>query len=447
MVVFGRVGSQVAGSVTVMGPAVNLACRLEQAAERDQILISEETWKLVEPVFLCRPLDPLKLKGIPGEVKNFAVQGVRGASGVRRGDHPRIPLIGREPELKQIGEMVALARQGQGRVLSISGEAGIGKSRLIEEARRNLMQGFVQLETACLSYASVIGFFPFQQLLRRMIHLEPENDLSTAREKLRKHLSHFEEENLGQWEDQYIALLGFDPPGADRVSSAQWKREIHHALARLFFQSAGKAPLALVVEDLQWADPSTEEFLEYLTERIQNSSLLGCLLHRRDFELRWPASCSNLHRIHLGPLPEAEGEKLVRSLLDSPTLPDRFREAVLRRAEHNPLFIEEVIRKLISEEVLVHRGGKWEQTRPLSEELVPETLLSIIQARIDRLDGATRQVLQAGSVIGQRFSMPLLEFMEIVREGLRDKLLTWKAWNSCISGLTGIASITSFITR
>lgn len=424
LVVFGRVGSRGAGSVTVMGPAVNLACRLEQAAERDQILISEETWKLVEPVFLCHPAGPLKLKGIPGEVKAYTVQGIRGESGGRRGDHPRTPLIGREPELKRIGEIVESVRQKRGQVLSISGEAGIGKSRLMEEARKNLMLGFIQLETACLSYASVIGFFPFQQLLRRMIHLEPEDDLSTAREKLRKHLNHFEGEDLGQWEDRYIAVLGFDPPAAERVSAAQWKREIHHALARLFLQSAGKAPLVLVVEDLQWADPSTEEFLEYLTGRIEDSPLLVGLLHRRDFELSWPAAGSNQHRIHLGPLPEAEGEKLVRSLLDSPTLPEEFREAVLRRAEHNPLFIEEVIRKMITEEVLVQRGGQWQQTRPLSEELVPETLLGIIQARIDRLDGATRQVLQAGSVIGQRFAMPLLEFMEIVREGLRDKLLT-----------------------
>jgi class 3 adenylate cyclase/predicted ATPase len=423
MVVFGRVGSQIAGSVTVMGPAVNLACRLEQAAERDHILISEETWKLVEPVFVGRPLDPLKLKGIPGEVKAYTVQGVRGESDIHRGDRSRMPLIGRAAELKQIGEMVDSVRQGRGQVLFISGEAGIGKSRLMEEARKNLMQGFVQLETACLSYASVIGFFPFQQLLRRMIHLEPENDLSTAREKLRKHLSHFEKEDLGQWEDRYIAVLGFDPPGADRVSSAQWKGKSTMRSPGCLFSRPGRRPGPGGGRPAM-GRPEHREFLEYFTGRIADSPLLVCLLHRRDFELSWPASATNPHRIHLGPLPEAEGERLVRLLLDSPTLPDRFREAVLRRAEHNPLFIEEVIRKLITEEVLVLRGGQWEQTRPLSEELVPETLLGIIQARIDRLDGATRQVLQAGSVIGQRFAMPLLEFMEIVREGLRDKLLT-----------------------
>ena len=192
-----------------------------------------------------------------------------------------------------------------------------------------------------------------------------------------------------------------------------------------FFEDRPKNfPCFLLLDDLHWSDPSTEEFIEYFSQNIKDVPILLCLVYRRDFEPHWEKPASYHHLLHLHPLAEKEGEELVEQLVESSSLPDTFRDLVLQRSEFNPLFIEEVIRKLITEEILIQKGGKWEQAKPFSEEVVPENLLSLIQARIDRLEDSTRQVLQAGSVIGRQFAMPLLEFLEIVREGLQDKLET-----------------------
>lgn len=427
-----------ARDVLVTGDAVNVASRLQTAADPGAVLISQETRRLVGDVFMLEQLSPLPAKGIAEPVMAYRVLGVTTPSPAPRKVGGRSDvMVGRQSELAVLQQAIARLATGLGSVAVIIGDAGIGKSRLVEEAFRGATTLQVDaLAGRCLSYGNGIPYHLWLELLRgtARIPADAPNEIVDARLR-----AWIEEYCPDECDDIYQALarllaltrvtsweLGAPTP----IDSQRFKSGVFRAIETLVRNHTAQKPLAIVCEDLQWADPSSLELLEHLARLTEEIPLmLICILRPDASQPIWKVvgqlSAAYQHQyasLWLQPLSAAHSERLVANLLggelaaDGP--PARGRAArsqkllwrILGRAEGNPFFLEEAVRSLIlSGALTTDRVSGMVLLRADAESLaMPETVQSVLGARIDSLQNPARRALQVAAVIGRDFSLHVL---------------------------------------
>jgi adenylate cyclase len=401
-VVVGKIGDDLRMDYTAQGETVNLAARLQSAALPGGILIGESTHRLVRGHFVTSDAGLLELKGLAHAVPAFAVSGRRN----RRARFEMVlergltPLVARSTELAVLRACVEKARAGRGHVVSLAGEAGVGKSRLAYELRRELEAApITRLEGYCLSHTQALPFHPIVQLLEAHFGLEEGEPAAAKIEKIEADVCRLDP-GLG-WTMPYLKhllSLAVVEHEADGLDPAQRKRRLIEAVKAVMLRSAQRRSLVLVVEDLQWIDPSSEETLSALVDSLAAYPLLLVCTYRSGYTPAWHERLAH-QRIALDPLSDDEAMQMVRDLLAVSDL-GSLGELVVKRAAGNPFFIEELTT------YLRERGLG---AQPLAEGELPATIHDLLTARLDRLPDSLKHTLQLASVLGREFPAGLLE--------------------------------------
>jgi class 3 adenylate cyclase/tetratricopeptide (TPR) repeat protein len=460
----GRMGSERHVEQTVMGPVVNLASRLQAHAEPGQILVGEATYHQTRRAFAFTPLS-IPLKGFTELVVAHAVERplprpekARGIEGLRA------ELIGRDEELSKLKDALADVCRGHGRIVSLIGEAGVGKSRLVAELKAGVtsppapprsgegswiwnqtrsdpvhspspLRGGGQgersaalwLEGRCLELGMSASYWLFVDLFRDYFARLGEDERGQA-ERLAAALREFVESGdlTSERLDEMGPLLGnllslrFGNDWDERLKHAspeQIRHQTFLAVHDFFVALARRRPVVLVLEDLHWADSLSLDLISLLMEALRLAPLLLLCVYRPEQEHKcWHLATiaqrkcpERFTEVRLHELTPQQGRRLVESLLTIENLPEAVKELILSKAHGNPFFVEEVIRSLIASGMVYHEGEVWHAKEGIESIAVPESVRSVILTRVDRLDRELKRVLQNAAVIGRLFRQRLLE--------------------------------------
>ncbi len=383
------VGDAVHGQDVVVGDAVNVAARLEQAAGPGEVLIGERTWRLVRDAVTVEPVRPLVLKGKSEPVVAFRLLGVRpDVPGHAR--HLDAPMVGREAELRRlVGALQDAVAVRACRLSVVAGPAGVGKSRLVQELLAAVQEQTTVLQGRCLEYGQGLTYLPIAEVIRQAAAAAGPAGLG----------------GLLVGEEHAAFVVGGLAGMAGTAGRTASREEAPWAVRKLLEALARRRPL-VVLDDLHWAEPALLDLVEHLARFARGAPILIVGVARPElFDERpgWRAGGLQAAPILLDPLGEDDSGQLVRNLLDDADVPPELLRRIAEAAGGNPLFVEELVAELLDRRVLVRSDGHWQATTDLADVPIPAGVSALLAARLDRLDAEERAVLERASVVGQVF--------------------------------------------
>ena len=412
LVVVGEMGGGGRQEQLALGATPNVAARLQAIAEPGSVVISGTTHALVQDYFTTSDLGAQTLRGVARPVQVYQVHQ---ASGVqhrfevarRRG---LTPFVGRETEMALLGERWQQVREGMGQVMVISGEAGIGKSRLVQSLYERLAnESHVRLECRCSPYHQHSAFYPIVDLLERTVGLERDESARTKLSKLEAALAPLRLP-IQDPVPLLAALLSIplgDTHTALSLSSQQQRQHTLTALLAMVTAWSEQQPVLLVVEDLHWIDPSTREFLNLLIDQVPTLPLYVVFTCRPVFQHPW-GQRTYLTSLMLNRLSRQQVEAMVERVAKGKSLPSDVIHHIVNRTDGIPLFVEELTQAVLESELLKKTEGHDELSTPLPVLSIPTTLHDSLMARLDRL-GTAKGMAQWGATLGRQFSHALLQ--------------------------------------
>ena len=388
-----RTGSQAEVEYAAVGEPARVAGLLQQLASPGMALISDATRRAVDGYIDIVPNGSHEAAGAV-----FCVVGLLGRHDARSARFARTlaPFVGRHHELAVLGDLASRVRAGKGQTVSIVGDPGIGKSRLLHECTRQVAvpAGMAVLEGRCLSYGSNIPYFPVADFIRTHCGVRESDPPEHMRLAVARTARDYElPPESGTWLLRVIG--GIDTSGAtDALSPEAVKARTFDTLRTLFFKAAKRTPLLIALEDIHWIDRTSEEFLTTLVERLAGAPILVVTTCRPGYRVPW-LDRSYLTHIALRPLTAPDSARLVESVAREQPLPDAVSAALVDKGDGNPFFLEELAR------TAVERGA--------DSTAIPDTVQGVIMARVDRLSEVAKHVLQTASVIGREVPLQLLD--------------------------------------
>jgi predicted ATPase/class 3 adenylate cyclase len=411
-VVVRAIGSDLRMDYTAVGQTTHLAARMEQLAKPDTTLLTAGVLRLAEGFVAVTPLGPVPVKGLDAPVEVYELTGAgprrsRLSAAAARG---LTRFVGRAGELDQLRQALGHAGNGQGQIVAIVGEPGVGKSRLVwEVTHSHRVHGWLMLQAGSVSYGKATSYLPVIDLLKGYFAIEDRDGPRAVQEKLTGKLLTLDRALEGGL-PALLSLLDVpaDDPQWAALDPSQRRRRTLDAVKRLLLRESQVQPLLVVFEDLHWIDSETQALLDALVESLPAARLLLLVNYRPEYRHQW-GSRTYYMQLRLDPLPPETVEELLGALLGSDAGLDPLKRVLIGRTEGNPLFLEEGVRSLIETGSLVGERGAYRLARPLPTIQVPATVQAVLAARIDRLSPDDKALLQTAAVVGKDVPFAVLE--------------------------------------
>jgi len=413
LVVVGEVGGISRHEQLALGETPNLAARIQGLAAPDALLTSAATYRLVEGYFACQDLGMHSLRGVATPMQVYRV--VQASAAQSRldvmGATSLTPLVGRDAELTLLVERWAQSQDGLGQVVLLSGEAGIGKSRLVEALRQRLgSEGMASIVLRCSPYYTNSALYPVIDHLQRLLHFHREDMPEEKLDKLERSLHEYRFAR-DEVMPLFAALLSVPFPDGRypplHLSPQQQKRKTAEALVAWLVEAAERQPLLAVWEDLHWADPSTLELLSLIIDQSRTARMLTLLTCRPEFQPRWSPR-SHLTHLTLNRFTHPQVERLIAQAMHGKSLPSEVVQQVVAKTDGVPLFVEELLKMILESGLVREEDERYVLTGPLPLLAIPATLQDSLMARLDRL-APVKEVAQLGAVLGRSFPYDLIQ--------------------------------------
>ena len=422
-VVVGAIGNDLRMDYTAVGDTTNLAARMESLAEPGGILVSDSTYRLVKKYFEFESLGEVAVKG--KQLLQAVYKLIRASEIRSRMDASKArgltEYIGRKDEIHDLQIAFKKAQSGQGQVVGVVGEAGIGKSRFVFEMHRTADEPCRVIESRCLQYSSSIPLLPVLDLFRTYFDIGEGESEERINVKLKTKLADLDKElvqSLAAFR-HFLSLPAGEPQWED-LEPKEKQIKTFEAIRNFFIRLSQDTPLIIVIDDLQWLDKTSEEFISYFIEWISNTRILLLLLYRPEYNHPW-GSKSFYKQIGIYPLSEDESKQFIRCLLNGGEISQQIERFIIGRTSGNPFFMEEFSYALIENRTIVKANGSYQLDETVSQNQVPDTIQGIIAGRMDRLEDNIKTTLQVASVIGRSFLFRILRALP----GLNDDLKTY----------------------
>jgi class 3 adenylate cyclase/predicted ATPase len=413
LVVVGEMGGQGRQEQLALGETPNIAARIQGLAVSNAVVISYASYRLVQGYFECQDLGAQALRGITESMHIYQVLSESGATSRLDVAQPRglTPLVGRESEVTLLLERWAQVKDGHGQVVLLSGDAGIGKSRLVQMLKDHVAnEPHMRWECRSLEYYQNTALFPLTDLFQRLLRFQPEETPDEKFGKLEHALSQYRPP-LEESVQLFASLLSVPVPEHHypqlNLSPQRQRQKTLEALVAILLELAEHQPVLFILEDLHWTDPSTLELLNVVIEQVPTTSILTVLTCRPTFQPSW-SHRSYVTEVSVTRLAQPQVARMVERVAGGKTFPDEVLQQIVQRTDGVPLFIEEMTKTVLESGVLKETHEHYELAGSLTTLAIPSTLHDSLMARLDRLMTA-KVIAQLGAVMGRQFPYAWLQ--------------------------------------
>jgi class 3 adenylate cyclase/tetratricopeptide (TPR) repeat protein len=410
-VVVRAIGNDLHMDYTAVGQTTHLAARMEQLAAAGTIRLTADTLRLVEGYIQVRSLGRVPVKGVAEPVEVYEATGAGAARSRLQAAAARglSRFVGRDDEVEHLRQALARARSGQGQVVALVGEAGVGKSRLYWEfTRSHRTEGWLILAGASVSYGKATPYQPVMELLRAYFQIGAGDDARRIREKVTGKVLALDR----MLEPSLPAMLSLldvptNEPSWEALAPAERRLRTLEAVKRLLLRESQVQPLLVLFEDLHWIDAETQAFLDTLVDSLPAARILLLVNYRPEYRHAWSGK-SYYRQLHVEPLPPERAETLLDALLGGDARLRPLKGLLIERTQGNPFFLEESVQVLVGTGALVGERGGYAPAGALADLRVPATVQAVLASRIDRLPLEEKQLLQLAAAIGKDVPLRLL---------------------------------------
>ena len=424
-VILRSIGSDLHMDYTAVGETTHLAARMEQLATPGSVLMTGATVKLAKDYVEVKPLGQMSVKGLDKPVEVYELTGIGVARSPFEATAARglTRFVGRDAELEQLQRALERSEAGEGQVVGVMGEPGVGKTRLFYEfLHQPLRAGWLVLATNAASYGKSVPYLPVSDLLRAYFKIDVRDTMSHIHEKVQAKAAL--EPELEPLLPGLLALL--DVPVHDplwqKLDPPQRRARMMDASKRLLLAESRTQPVCLVVENLHWIDSETQALLGSLVDALPAHRMLLLVNYRPEYRHIWDSK-PHFTELRINPLPPELSKELMRALLGIDPALGPLKQLLMDRTDGNPFFLEETVRSLVETEALVGAPGAYRLARPVGSVQVPATVKAVLASRIDRLPFEEERLLQSAAVIGRLVDLALLRTIaDLPEDQLRDGL-------------------------